>query len=142
MPTSNSYNFNLTRDQIISGALRLLGVIGQGDTPDAAQIADCAEALEMLLKAWEAEGLSLWAIKLQAITLVAGQASYSIGLGEEVDIAKPLKVYQAYIRQTSNIDIPMTALSQQEYNILGNKTTTGTPIQYYYENLREAGEIS
>lgn len=141
MTISNLYDFDLTRNQIIAGALRLLGVIGQGQTPDANQYSDCAEALNIMLKAWEAEGLPLWAIKIQAIPLVAGQRVYSIGPSKDVDTQKPLKLYQSYYRQTSNVDIPMTSLSQSEYNNLGNKTTPGRPIQYYYENLLDYGNL-
>ena len=142
MATSGSYDFTITRDQIIAGALRLLGVIGQGDTPDAAQLSDCSEALNLLIKAWEAEGLPLWSIKIQAIPVAASTTSYTIGVGQTINVAKPLKVYQAYYRNaTSNVDIPMTSLSQQEYNMLGNKSTLGTPVQFYYENLRDYGKL-
>ena len=35
----------------------------------------------------------------------------------------------------------MTSLSQQEYNMLGNKTSQGRPVQFYYESLLSTGNL-
>ena len=137
-----TYDFNLTRDQIITGALRILGVVSQGQTPDTEQITDAASNLNTLLKSWEVEGLPIWAIKKQSITLVDGTSSYTIGVSQTVNTAKPLKVYQAWLHDTtSNVDVPMTLLTQDEYNRLGNKTSEGFPVNFYYESLRSTGNL-
>ena len=136
-----TYDFNLNRDEVIKGALRTLGVISQGQTPDTDQINDCAEALNILVKAWEADGLPLWAIKQTSFPMTS-TASYRIGTGQTVDTAKPLKIYNAWTRDnTSNVDIPMYNMSQQQYDTLGNKQSTGTPTQYYYECLNTYGNF-
>lgn len=137
----STYDFKLNRDEVIKGALRTLGVISQGQTPDATQTSDCAEALNILVKAWEAEGLPIWSIKTTSFPLT-DTTTYAIGTGQTVNVAKPLKIYNAWTRDvTSNVDIPMYTLSQQQYDILGNKQSTGTPTQYYYESLNETGNI-
>jgi hypothetical protein len=142
LATSNSSNFTVTRNELVHGALRILGVVGEGQTPTSQQYSDAAEALNYLVKAWENQGVPLWCIKSQDITLVANQTDYNLGLGQSINIAKPLKIYQAYRHTTSNVDIPMTILSQQQYNILGNKATTGAPIQLYYNPQRDYGVLS
>lgn len=142
MAISNTYNFSTTRDDIIKGALRILGVISQGQTPDTAQVTDSAEALNMLIKAWASEGLPIWIIKKQSITLSSGVNSYSIGLGETVNVAKPIKIYQALLHGTSDsVDIPLVSLTQEEYQRLSQKSSSGQPVQYYYENLRSTGNL-
>ncbi len=142
MTTSNSYDFTLTRNELVAGALRLLGVIPEGGTPTSDQYSTGSEALNLLLKSWETEGLPIWAVKTQTVTLVDGTTSYSIGLSQTVNVAKPLRIYQAYLHDTStNIDVPMVRLSQEEYNRLGNKTSEGFPVNYYFENLRTTGNI-
>lgn len=141
MPTSNSTNFNVTRNEIIHGALRILGVVGEGQTPSAQQYTDAAEALNYLIKSWENQGVLIWCIKNTDITLVAGTAEYNIGLGQTINVAKPLKIYQAFRRTTNNVDVPMTILSQQQYNMLGNKTSSGAPIQLYYNAQRDYGTV-
>lgn len=142
MSTSGSTVFNLTRDQIITSALRMIGAIAQGESPTATQISEAAEALNIMIKAWEADGMPLWGLEESDITLVAGVNLYQIGIGKSVNIPKPLKVIQAWNRDTvSNVDIPMRIITKQEYNILGNKTTSGNPIQIFYQPMLDYGEL-
>ena len=142
MATSGSTDFTLTRDQIISGALRLTGELAQGESPTSTQISEASEALNIMVKAWQADGMPLWALKTQTISLTAGVNSYRIGVGQTVNTPKPLKVIQAWNRvSSSSIDIPMRIITKQEYNILGNKTSSGNPIQVYYEPLNTYGDL-
>jgi hypothetical protein len=60
MTTSGSIDFSLTRNQIVQAALRKLGVASRGTDPDADDIAEGAEALEAMVKAWDAQGIHLW----------------------------------------------------------------------------------
>jgi len=136
MPTSGTTDFSVTRDDIIKRALRILGVVAQGETPTTDQVTEASYALNTLVKAWQADGMPLWAIKEQTIPLVAGQAVYTL------QSPKPLKVLQAWNHVTaSSVDIPMRILTQDEYNRLGNKTTPGCPIQIYYDPRRNTGEL-
>ena len=52
MTTSGSYDFSINRDQIIEGALRLCGVIAQGETPSATQITEGSRMLNLMVNAW------------------------------------------------------------------------------------------
>jgi len=142
MTTSGSASYNITRDQLITGSLRMIGAVAQGETPTTDQISEAAEALNILVKAWEADGMPQWGITEYAITLVAGTNKYQIGTGKSVNIPKPLKVIQAWNRDnTSSVDIPMRILTKQEYNILGNKTTSGNPIQIHYQPMLDYGDL-
>ena len=142
MATSNSTNFTVTRDDIIKRALRLIGVVAQGETPTTDQVTEAALSLNGLVKAWQADGMPLWALKETSIPLTGGVNSYTLGLGATVNIPKPLKVTQAWFRNTaSNVDIPLRIITKQEYNTLGNKSSQGAPIQIYYEPLRDTGVL-
>lgn len=141
MATSGSTDFSVTRDQLISGALRIAGAIAQGETPTATQVTEAAEALNMFVKELQADGMPLWAIKQYAVTLTA-TSTYNIGSGQTVNTSKPLKVIQAFLHNTSTgIDIPMRIITRDEYNRLGNKTSTGQPIQLFYEPLNTYGVL-
>jgi hypothetical protein len=141
--SSGSTDFSITRDDIIKRALRLIGVLAQGESPTADQVTESAFALNGLVKAWQADGMPLWALKSYSVPLVAGTKDYNIGLGKAVNIPKPLKVQQAYNHSNiSNIDIPMRLLTKQEYNMLGNKTSAGNPIQCYYNPQTDYGVLS
>ncbi len=141
MTTSNSTDFTITRDQLISGSLRAAGAIAQGETPTPTQVTEAAEALNMFVKELQADGMPLWAIKQYSMTLTA-TSDYIVGVGSTVNTAKPLKVVQAFLHNTvTNIDIPMRVLTREEYNRLGNKTSTGQPIQLFYEPLLTTGVV-
>ncbi len=142
MATSGSTDLTTTRNTLISGALRIVGAIAQGETPTADQITEAAEALNYLVKALQADGMPLWAIKEYSIPLSASTASYRIGLTQTVNTAKPLKIISAYRQDTTNdIDVPMVKLTRDEYNLLGNKTSEGEPIQFYYDPQRTYGDL-
>lgn len=140
MSTSGSTNFSVSRNDIINRALGLLGVIPQGGT--VSDYTDAALALNLMIKAWMADGLQLWSLTSYNVPLTAGVNSYRIGLGQTVNIPKPLKIQQAYNRNlTSLIDIPMRILTLQEYNMLGNKSVSGNPIQINYRPLGYYGDL-
>lgn len=142
MSTSGTTNFNVDRNQIISGALRLCGVLAEGETATTEQINNGAEALNMLVKRLMVDGMPLWAMKQYSVTLIAGQKEYTIGIGEAINTAKPLRVVQAFNQSiTGTLDIPMRIVTRDEYNKLGNKTTSGNPIQIFYEPLNETGKL-
>lgn len=134
--------YSTTRDKLISGALRVIGVVAQGETPTATQIDEGAEALNYLVKAWQADGMPLWALKQTDIPLTASTSTYRLGVGQAVDIAKPLRIIQTWFHNgTSNIDIPMLILTRDEYNRLGNKTALGQPVQFYYDVQNTYGDL-
>jgi hypothetical protein len=142
MATSGSTDLSTDRNTIIRGALRIVGGIAQGETPTTDQYTEAAEALNFLVKALEADGMPLWAMKEYSVPLTVSTASYRIGLSQTVNTPKPLRVISAYRRDsTSNIDVPMVKLTRDEYNLLGNKTSEGTPSQFYYDPQRTYGDL-
>lgn len=142
MTTSGSVDYNATRDELIRGAYRLAGIVAEGELPTTEQYTYGSEALNMMAKAFQVDGMPLWAIKSYSITLVSGQESYRIGVGESVDTPKPLKIIQAYNHNTSTgIDIPMRIITRDEYNRLGYKISSGNPIQIFYDPQNSYGDL-
>lgn len=133
MAVSGTTTFTLTRDQIISYALRKLAVLELGATPDANTVTNATTALDMLIKSWVAKGSKLWTIQELTLPLVASQTVYTIGptgFTPSLIAEKPLTLMQAWIRNTTltpQIDIPLQVISQNDYNLLGSKGSTGTP---------------
>lgn len=145
MATSGSTNYTTTRDTIITRALRIIGAYGQGATPSTAAITEGAEALNDLVKEWQADGMPLWKVTTITPFSLTATEQYSIGSGATVDTPAPLKVLQAFRRnsQTSpNTDTPMLVIDQHAYNLLSPKTSTGTPNQLFYKTPGTAGNTS
>jgi len=142
MTTSGSTNFEADRNTLLRGSLRLVGGVAQGETPTADQYTEAAEALNMMVKAWMVDGMPLWAIKKYNFALTDGTASYRIGISQTINTPKPLKIIQAFLRNTTtSIDIPMNLYTKQEYWDLGNKTSEGLPIQLMYDPQNLYGDI-
>jgi hypothetical protein len=143
MATSGSSNLSTTRNDLINGALRLIGVLDpEGGSATATQISNAAESLNFLTKSWMADGLQMWCVKNTSITLVDGTARYRCGNSQTVNVPKPLKIYEAYLNDSSSdTDTPLVIISEQDYYLLGNKTSEGTPSQMYYDPQREYGDI-
>ena len=143
MATSGSSNYSVSRDDIINRVLRILGVLAQGGTATATQISEAAIALNGLTKALEADGMPLWGITQYAHTMTASTRTYRIGVGQTVNIVKPLKIIGAFLRKTSSsIDSPVMIVTKDEYNKLGNKFITGIPNILYYDPQRVYGDLA
>ena len=59
MAVSGSIDFSINRDELITEALELSGRLRIGATPTAAQITSAARTLNMMVKAWQADGIQL-----------------------------------------------------------------------------------
>lgn len=75
MTTSNSYNFSVSRDDLINLAHQHIGAIGEGETATAAQVTEAALLLNMLVKLRAADGMPLWALKRGTLLPVTGVSS-------------------------------------------------------------------
>ena len=60
MATSGSYDYSLTGATIILEALELLGAHDVGETVDSNDQASALRSLNIMIKAWRAEGIGLW----------------------------------------------------------------------------------
>jgi len=142
----SSYNYTVTRDEIIKRALRLIGVVAQGETPTVTQTDEAAKALNGLVLAWQADGMPLWAIKTHTMPLVQNKKKYVFGTTQvppEVGIPKPLKVMQAWYHNIpSNVDVPLRLVTQQQYDMLGNKEVKGLPVQLWYHPDKDTGTLT
>lgn len=134
MATSGSTDFTVTRDEIIRGAMRDISVLAAGETPTADEYKDASDALNMMVKSWQAEDIGLWLIDTGTLTLVADQASYTIGTGGDLAVTKPLDVIEArFYNATGATETRMFKMSREEYYDLPVKTSTGTPTQFYID---------
>jgi len=78
---SGSTDFNLDRDTLIGHVYRnILGAIASGEDPTADEITDASMTLNIMLKAWQADGLQLWVIKEATLIPEKGKEIYELGL--------------------------------------------------------------
>jgi len=143
MTTSSTYTWEMTRDQIITDALRKVGAIDEEATPTAAQLALGARALNGVMKTMAGSvGMPLWAIDEASITLTSA-STYTVGIGQTVNIPRPIKVLQAWRRDSStNFDTPIRVISYEDYDRLPNKFVLGTPVNLAYQQKNSTGVVA
>ena len=142
MATSGVSTWSLNRDAVINAALRKLGVLAEGVTANAEQLATGAEALNSLLKLLQTKGMPIWAIKEYTFPTVASTSSYNIGNSQTLATPMPLKLIQAYrVESTGAVNVPMQVENHYDYNLLPVNAASGEPITIYYQPFASYGTI-
>lgn len=140
MTTSNQTIFEITRDQIIKAALRKLGRLARGQSPDAQQLTDGQEALNAIVAEFTTLGMPLWARTDFTLPMVAGQSTYTLGVGQAVNTPFPIRIHGIVLRNSFGGVISMFPVARDDFNLL-NVTSTGTPVNYTYQPLINYGVL-
>lgn len=125
-------DFDLTRTQIITAALRKLGAIASGATPDSNQLSDGADALNMMVKAWQNIGVRLWTVEWVNQTMTSGTSTYSPD--------PVLDIQRAFVRRNNN-DYLVEVIGMQQYFDIPDKTDTGLCQKIAFNADRSSPEI-
>jgi len=129
MAVSGSKNFELDVADYIEEAFERCGL----ELRTAYDLKTARRSLNLLLAEWANRGLNQWTIQEKTISMVAGTTSYNV---DSTNSTAAIDVLDAFMRQTinsENSDIQMTRLSRSEYSSVPNKSTTGTPLQFFVD---------
>jgi hypothetical protein len=88
-------------------------------------------AANMMLGRWSSQGVNLWTVDLQTITLKQGCATYKVP-------SNTIVMLDTYIVQNSgaqNIDRLILPISRTEYASYPNKSQQGFPTTYWFDRL-------
>lgn len=135
MATSGQTINQLSGDDIINAAYRKLVVIGQGQTANAQQLIDGRQALNNIVAEFRALGMSMWARKVYNLTPVNGQDTYTFGIGQTVNVAYPLHIYNVNMvpgPAPYGSQIEMNQLSFTDFDKLP-QGSSGTPVNFMYQ---------
>jgi hypothetical protein len=143
MATSGTTTTELTRDTIIAAAMRKIGALAKGQDPDAEDLSTGAEALNNLVAQFQTLGMPLWSMKTSTITMVASQQTYTIGVGQAISQAFPLKIIQVWMEPTSGGGRqPLMPSAVYDFYLLpSNSGSTGSPSQYMYQPFINYGKL-
>lgn len=125
----------MTAQDIITSALRLIGVIAQGEAPSSDDAMGGLLALNIMLDNWAARRLLTPGLTKESFPIgPPAPASYAVGPGAAFDTAKPEAVLNAYVRDGNLIDYPVEVITPEEYDRLSDKATlAGTPSKLFYD---------
>src|SRR3990167_458026 len=113
MATSSSIDLNLTAQEIITYALRLINVTAQTEEPSADDSERGRVELNMMLKDWMRYE-HIWRGKEGYVLLVADQNGYAL-------TPRPYRIHDVRYRNSSSQALPMTEMTRQQYYNLPDK---------------------
>ena len=121
----------------INGALRLLGVLAEGETPSAATSQDGLTCLNQMIDSWNTERLSVYATQDQVFSWTPGSITRTLGPTGDFVGNRPILVDDAtYFRDpASGISYGIKLINQQQYNGIAVKTVTSTYPQVMFVNM-------
>ena len=129
---------------ILYSALRVLGVVYEGEMANAAQIQTAQEAMNLMLD--ELSDVILFATTSEDFYLMPGQAAYTIGYGGNFSTGRPTKILnQCYVRYASgatNVDYPVDVIGEAEYNGIDIKDTQSIPEAIWYDPQYPLGVLT
>jgi len=121
----------------INRALRLLGVLAEGETPSAATSQDALTALNQMIDSWNTERLSVFNTQDQMYTWPAGQITRTLGPSGDFTGNRPVLLDDAtYYRDPgTNVSFGIKFINQQQYDGIAVKTVTSTYPQVMWINM-------
>jgi hypothetical protein len=122
---------------IVEEAYERIGIVGVSGH----QLKTARRSLNILFQEWANRGLHYWEVANNSITLVDGQATYTMyrstadGTSDATAVYGVDDILEASYRNSSSVDFPLTKISRSEYQALSNKTDNGTPTQYFVQRF-------
>ena len=121
----------------ITRALRLLGVLAEGETSSASVMQDSLMAMNQMIDSWNTERLSVFCTQDQIFTWPAGQITRTLGpTGNFIGLRPVLLDEATYFRDPgTNVSFGIKFINQQQYNGIAVKTVTSTYPQVIFVNM-------
>jgi len=120
----------------INGALRLLGVLAEGETPSAATSQDALFALNQMIDSWGTEKLSTFTTQEQIFDWLPGLISQTLGPSGDFVGDRPVLMDDAtyFVDASTGISYGIKIINQQQYDGIAVKTVTSTFPQVMWIN--------
>ena len=121
----------------INAALRLIGMLAEGETPSADTSNDALNALNQMIDSWNTERLSVFNTQDQMYSWTPGLKTQTLGpTGDFVGNRPVLLDDSTYFRDpSSGISFGIKFINQQQYDGIAVKTVTSTYPQVMWINM-------
>ena len=137
--TSGTTTFDKTFaiDEIIEESYERIGL----QNVSGNQLRMARRSLNIMFQEWGNRGLHYWEVANNSITLVNGQAEYTMfrstgdGTSDATAVYGVDDILEAVYRNSSSVDSPLTKINRSTYQGLSNKTSEGTPSQYFVQRF-------
>jgi hypothetical protein len=135
-----------TAVDLITLALKDIGALGIGQAISAEDTADALATLNMMIGQWDAERLSIYHL-VDTAHQANGSVSYTVGLGGDFNVTRPIKINAAYARLTSSgagsaVDYRISMIdAREDYARISLKTLSSFPEWAFYDSAYPLGNL-
>jgi hypothetical protein len=120
----------------ITRALRLLGILAEGETPSADMSQDALTAFDQMVDSWNTERLSVFCTQDQVFTWPASEISRTLGpSGDFVGLRPVLMDDATYFKAPNGVSYGIKFINQQQYDGIAVKNVTSTYPQVCWVNM-------
>lgn len=132
-----------TYRDLVSSSLRLIGVLGQGQTARGQDGHDALEVLKELLDTWSSTDAMSYQLNSKSIPTISGKTEYTVGPLGDIDVPiRPPMLDSAYITY-NGVETPILVVGSRQYGRVPIKSQQGdTPFYLYYDTGFPFGVIS
>lgn len=116
-----------TAGDLITAAFRKIGI----DSPTNAQTASALISLNNMVSGWGPEFIQP-SLTRENFPITQGTASYTIGPSGAMDTVRPVKIDNAFLRDSTGFDWPVEIISGKDVNDVSLKTTEARPSALYF----------
>jgi len=132
-----------TAKEIVQTAMRLIQVKANNEPLSASESADGLLALNDLIDSWTNEQLMQTSRLQRSKVLTAGKKTYTIGVGGDINVARPVSIENAFSRDSNGNDWQIEEINDDQYSrIITKSFGTTYPRFFYYRPLFPLGEIT
>jgi len=126
-----------TAGELINGALRLIGMLAEGETPSPETSQDALTAMNQMIDSWNSERLSIFSTQDQVFSWLPGNINRTLGpTGDFVGNRPVLLDDSTYFKDpASGISYGIKIINQQQYDGIAVKTVTSTYPQVIWLNM-------
>jgi hypothetical protein len=121
----------------INRALRLLGILAEGETPSTDTSADALVALNQMIDSWNTERLSVFSTQDQSFTWPTSQITRTLGPSGNFVGNRPVLLDDStyFVDSGTGVSYGINFVNQQQYNSISLKTATSTYPQVIFVNM-------
>lgn len=120
----------------INRALRLLGVLAEGETPTAAMSQDALMALNQMIESWNTERLSVFCTQDQIFNWPSSEIKRTLGPSGDFVGNRPILFDEAtYFKAPNGVSYGIKFINQQQYDGIAVKNVTSTYPQVIFANM-------
>lgn len=124
MATTGTFNFSPEIAEITDEAFERAGI--DPEVLTGRHLRSARRSMDFMFSEWANDGIKLWQIDQQTVTLVAGTPTYNCPAGT-------IALLEVFARDANGIDTMLSPLARDEYAYMPTKSAQGFPSQYYFD---------